>query len=78
MFSLADLGEIAVAWARSFNPTQEQQDLAKSRLKICGTCEFRVLGITNIYKCGACGCPLHSKVFATPGPNACPKRKWPR
>ena len=38
----AELGEIALAWYRSANPTPEQQDLAIERLAVCGSCEFRV------------------------------------
>jgi hypothetical protein len=74
-----DLGEIAIAWYRSANPTPEQQDLAIERLAICGACEFsKRTSVFDIYKCSACGCPLHKKVFSSPGPNACPKGKWPR
>ena len=74
-----DLGEIAMAWYRAANPTPEQQDLAIERLAVCGPCEFRVpTTMLNGYKCSACGCPLHTKVFSSPRPDACPKGKWQR
>lgn len=74
-----DLGEIAMAWYRAANPTPEQQDLAIERLTVCGPCEFRVpTTMLNGYKCSACGCPLHAKVFSSPRPDACPKGKWRR
>jgi len=75
----AELGEIALAWYRSANPTPEQQDLAIERLAVCGSCEFRAPApMFNGFKCSACGCPLHNRVFASPSPNACPKGKWVR
>lgn len=73
----SDLGEIALAWYRATNPTPEQQDLAIERLAICDTCEFKVPATgKGSYKCSACGCPLHKKIFSSRGPNMCPKGKW--
>lgn len=77
-----DLGEVAVAWYRAANPTPEQQELANKRLDICHSCEFMVpsegFPAFRGYKCSACGCPIHKKIFSpSPGPQACPKQKWP-
>lgn len=78
--TFADLGDIAIAWYRAANPTPEQQDLALERLAVCDDCEFKQSStVWDGYKCGACGCPLHKKIF-TPqrGATACPKGKWAR
>lgn len=80
---IPDLGEIAVAWYRATNPTPEQQAIADERLNICQSCEFMkpvgTIPLYNGYKCTACGCPIHKKIFSsTPGPQACPHKKWPR
>jgi len=76
----SDLGEIAIAWYRAANPTVEQQEIALERLTVCDTCEFKQPSkLFNGYKCGACGCPLHKKIFSSvSGPHACPKAKWSR
>jgi hypothetical protein len=75
-----DLEEIAIAWFRSRNPTAEQQQLALERLAVCDTCEFKQNSILfDGYKCSACGCPLHKKIFSTAGSSGvCPKGKWSR
>jgi hypothetical protein len=70
--------EIFEAWKISFNPTKKQEDLAEKRLVVCMGCEYRteiVTGLKWSALCGACGCPLNKKVFATTF-NACPKKKW--
>lgn len=75
---LSNLGEIAMSWYRSLNPTPEQEELAIERFAVCDTCEFRVPAtLFDGYKCDACGCPLHRKVF-TFNRNGCPKGKWSR
>jgi len=76
----SDLGEIAIAWYRAANPTVEQQEIALERLTVCDTCEYKTaVPSRNSYKCGACGCPLHKKIFSpVVGPAACPKAKWSR
>lgn len=77
--TFSDLGDIAIAWRRAANPTPEQQALADERLAVCDTCEFKQRGFVFDYKCGACGCPLHKKIFSsTIGSHACPKHKWAR
>lgn len=75
-----DLGEIAIAWYRAANPTVEQQQLALERLAVCDTCEFKQKSkLFDEYKCSACGCPLHKKIFSTVGSSGvCPKGKWSR
>lgn len=75
---IPDIKEIAIAWKRAANPTEEQQAVAEQRLSICDACEhkdFRKL--TRTFICGACGCPLSKKVYSPKGPEACPKAKWP-
>lgn len=78
--TLKDLGEIAVAWVRAFHPTPEQHVIAQERLAVCEMCQYREWSNTmNWWKCGACGCPLHKKIYSPkPGPDACPYSKWPR
>lgn len=78
--NLSDLGEIALAWFRSANPTPEQEALAQERLNICNMCDEHVL-VTRLqlHICDACGCPIHKKIFSPKaGPVACPKGKWIR
>lgn len=75
-----DLGEIGIAWYRSVTPTPEQEEIAQERLNICETCDRREMStIFHWWKCDACGCPLHKKIFSPkPGVDACPLSKWPR
>jgi len=69
--------EIAVAWKRAANPTEEQQLIAEQRMKVCDTCEFNVFVESLMYfKCDACGCPISKKVYS-PKERSCPKDKWP-
>jgi len=74
---IPDIKEIAVAWIRAANPTEEQARIAQSRMAICDSCvhkEFRTL--TRTYVCNACGCPLQKKVFTPKGASGCPKKYW--
>jgi hypothetical protein len=68
--------EIFKAWKISYNPTNEQNELAAARLEICSKCEHKAhnetLGLTL---CGLCGCPLNKKSFS-PKANACDIGKW--
>lgn len=74
---IPDLKEIAVAWARAANPTEEQAAVAEARLAVCDGCEFKEFKqLIRMYTCSACGCPLNKKVYSPRGPEACPKRKW--
>jgi hypothetical protein len=69
--------EIAVAWKRAANPTEEQQLIAEQRMNICDTCEFKQFVEKRMYfKCSACGCPIQKKVYS-PKERSCPKDKWP-
>jgi hypothetical protein len=76
--------EIFKSWMISFDPSQEQADLAIKRIEICDACEFRVLTpigpFFNIAKCSVCGCSLKQKIFTPitykdPG-GSCPHSKW--
>lgn len=74
---IPDLLEIAVAWKRAANPTEEQQKNAEHRLSICDDCEHKTFSkLSRTFICGACGCPLSKKVYTPKGPEACPKNKW--
>jgi ribosomal protein L37E len=75
---IPDITEIAVAWARAMNPTDEQRELAEQRIKICDSCEHKEFKtLIRTYICGACGCPLNKKVYSPlSGDKACPKAKW--
>lgn len=80
--------DIINAWAKAFNPSDEELKIAEERGKICDGCEYKqeldssLLSklttndkILNKFKCGACGCPLSKKVFAH-FKESCPKNKW--
>ena len=74
---IPDFLEIAVAWKRAANPTEEQQHAAEHRLSICDGCEHKEFRkMTRSFVCDACGCPLNKKVYSPKGPDACPKGKW--
>ncbi len=70
--------EIATAWIRSSNPTDEQQEIANHRRDICNSCDEKTyLKHIDLFVCGKCGCPLNKKIFSPkPGPEACPLSKW--
>lgn len=73
---LSELGDIAMAWFRSLHPTAEQEARAAQRLTVCDTCAYkRPSMLFDGYVCGACGCPLHKKIF-TEQSSGCPKGKW--
>jgi len=67
--------EIIKAWTISFNPTDEQRNLAEQRGKICDECPSKLpmAGIMPI--CKECGCPIGKKIF-TDSYNPCPLKKW--
>ena len=74
---IPDLLEIAMAWKRAANPTDEQQVIAEQRIEICNGCEHKKFQtLVRSYICDACGCPLNKKVYSPKGPGACPKNKW--
>lgn len=66
--------EIFKAWNISFNPDNEQTELASKRIEICNFCEHKVTNL-GINRCSVCGCALKGKVFS-PVKGACPKGKW--
>ena len=65
--------EIFTAWGISFNPNDEQAQLAAERIAVCNECEFKES--KPIQRCTVCGCALKAKIF-TPVKDACPKGKW--
>jgi ribosomal protein L32 len=67
--------EIAISWWRAENPTKEQSNLAKERLKICMECDSIKESIVFNYVCGECGCPIGKKIF-TPIKGGCDLKKW--
>lgn len=70
--------EIFNAWKQSFNPTEEQEELAQKRLDICLNCEYRREVLKRVKwsaYCGDCGCPLNKKVFSK-FYNPCTQKKW--
>jgi len=69
-----DFLEIAKSWLISFNPNEEQQKIADSRIEICNSCEERKHHI--FYYCGKCGCPLDKKIYSPNRPDSCPAGKW--
>ena len=72
------LSEIFQSWVASFNPTSEQELIAKHRMSVCDECDKKTyVSAINSFICGECGCPLSKKVFSPkPGPEACPLAKW--
>lgn len=67
--------EIIIAYARSFNPTEEQSAIAENRLETCLSCDKWVQGTIRDY-CSACGCTTSAKIFSPRGSEACPEGKW--
>lgn len=75
--NIPDLREIAVAWARAANPTEEQQRRADARIAVCDACPLKQYQrLVHMWMCGACGCPLNKKVYSPRGAEACPKGNW--
>lgn len=66
--------EIIKSWAISFNPTDEQRELAANRLSICHSCEH-IKKELLADRCGMCGCLLKGKVFS-PKERACPDGRF--
>ena len=65
--------EIFKSWGITFNPNEEQSELASKRIEICNSCEHKTKSLVN--KCDLCGCLLRGKVFS-PVKGACPAGKW--
>jgi hypothetical protein len=72
------LVEITKAWIASYNPTPEQQSLARYRVSICNKCpNMEYVKELDYHKCGLCGCPISKKIFSPkPGNEACPDKRW--
>ena len=71
-----NIPKIIEAFKIKISPTGQQKELAKKRMSICSTCEFRKGEIdSNFVSCTACGCLLHGKIF-TNNKGECPKGKW--
>jgi hypothetical protein len=66
--------EIFKSWNISFNPTEQQNELASKRIEICNSCEYKVSNL-GINRCSVCGCSLKGKIFS-PVKGACPEKKW--
>jgi hypothetical protein len=69
------LQEIFTAWGISFNPNDEQSELASKRIEICNGCQHKKQNTIFKNVCELCGCALKAKVF-TPVKGACPAGKW--
>lgn len=67
--------EIVGAWITSFNPTEEQKELAENRYSICFDCDKRKKKLGVEY-CSECGCPLSKKIFTQKPNDTCPLGKW--
>jgi hypothetical protein len=67
--------EIMTAYAAALNPSEEQKEIAESRLTECIRCEsWKHDGL--IERCGICNCPTKGKIFTPVGPSGCPLGKW--
>jgi hypothetical protein len=67
--------EIFTAWNISFNPNDEQAELASKRIEICNSCEHKKQNVLFKNVCELCGCSLSKKVF-TPIVGGCPDGRW--
>jgi hypothetical protein len=67
--------EIFTAWNISFNPNDEQAELASKRIEVCNSCEHKKQNTFFKNVCDLCGCSLSKKVF-TPIVGACPDGRW--
>ena len=70
--------EIIKAWITSFNPSEDEQNMALGRKNICEQCPsnkkiLRKKGWSSI--CKECGCPIAKKIY-TKTYNPCPLGKW--
>ena len=67
--------EIADAWIRAANPSDDEKKHAEHRYSICEGCEHRkkLLGAEI---CGKCGCPLSKKIFSSKMSETCPMGLW--
>jgi hypothetical protein len=72
------LREIMGAWRISFNPTEEQKELAENRYAICLTCDQygKARPVTGDEYCKKCLCPIQKKVYTEKLNDSCPLNKW--
>jgi hypothetical protein len=72
------ISEIIGAWIISFNPTDEQKELAEKRYEICLGCEHygKNRPITREEYCKKCLCPIQKKVYTQKMGETCPLNKW--
>lgn len=70
--------EIIGAWMTSFNPTEEQKELAEKRYEICLGCEYygESRPIIGDEYCKECLCPLQRKIFTQKLNDSCRIGKW--
>lgn len=69
--------EIAQSWYNVMFEDTIGKKLADERFAKCLDCEhIKRNEIGVFYYCGACGCPLVSKIRSPMGKQACPKSKW--
>jgi hypothetical protein len=70
--------EIVSAWITSFNPTDEQKELAEKRYEMCLGCEYygKNRPITGDEYCKKCLCPIQKKVYTQKINDTCPMGKW--
>lgn len=68
-----DIKKIIRAWKISFNPTEEQKQLAEGRLEICLKCSK--YGNYTIPVCTVCSCPISKKIYSD-NYDECPLSKW--
>lgn len=71
-----NIKKIVNAWVTSFNPSEDEKQLAEKRLTVCNTCEFKGKNILLVDTCTKCGCPLSKKIFTSLDYTTCPLGKW--
>lgn len=71
------LQEIAIAWYNTIFKPEDGRELSDRRFQVCLGCEhIKENEIGKFFYCGACGCPLVSKIRSPKAKEACPKGKW--
>jgi hypothetical protein len=73
-----NITDIFSSWVTALNPNDVEVELAKKRLAICNSCEFKREVFKNqnwSITCKACGCPIKVKIFSKEE-NSCPENKW--
>jgi hypothetical protein len=72
------ISEIIGSWIVSFDPTEEQKELAEQRYEICLGCENygKKRPVTGDEYCKKCLCPIQKKVYTQKKNDTCPLNKW--